>query len=246
MLNDSLTIILMRDVGKIRSLEIKTERLFYIMILLVILILASLYFTCGYFFLARERGQLISDYQKLELEFKDLDKKVENSEEYKIWSGKVLSSLLNSVEITKPKKNSRPGAVSIEASEESPLVNILSSEVSIGNFQAKTEESNSFMEISLNIINNYEDHRPISGYIIMMAERNENDNPVYASFPAVDIKDGIPANFKKGQFFTIKYLKSVKGYIIKPQEEWQPEKITVFIYSDKGNILYEEPFELNS
>ncbi|MBI4619418.1 MAG: hypothetical protein HY739_04540 [Desulfobacterales bacterium] len=229
MKKDSLTIIFMRHVGKIWSFEIKTDRFIYLLILLACSILASIYFTYGYFSLYRERALLVKEIQRLELDIRNQ----------------------NSIEIkgVKPVYNPRSAPVSDGpgSPEKSKIATLLSSEISIGDFKVVTAESEpDIINFTFTVYNNTEDNRLVSGYIAMIAQNEDINSPVYGASSMVEVKNGVPVDYRKGQFFAIKHSKPLKGRIKRPKGGAEFKEIVIFVYSIEGDILLNKSFKIKT
>ncbi|MFH1625123.1 MAG: hypothetical protein ABID54_08200 [Pseudomonadota bacterium] len=248
MKKDSFTIIVMRQVGKIRSFEIQTKRFLVIVIVLACSILASMYFTYGYFALFQERALLLKDIQKLELDITYMDSKMKENEDFKDWSSKILSTLLNSIEMRPSAAVSKPRSPSVSASGgESKIATLLSSEVSIGDLAVGTDELDpESIVVTFTIINNNEDHRLTSGYITVVAQNEAINPPIYRASPNAEIRDGIPTNYKNGQYFAIRYLKPLKGRIKKPKGGVEFKDIVIYVYSAEGKPLLKKSFKIKT
>ena len=229
MKKDSLTIIFMRHVGKIWSFEIKTNRFIYLLILLACLILASMYFSYGYFSLYMERALLVKEIQRLELD---------------------IRNQLNSIEIkgVKPVYNPRSAPVSRGPGipEKSKIATLLSSKISIGDFKVVTAKSEpDIINFTFTVFNNTEDNRLVSGYIAMIAQNEDINPPICGASSMVEVKNGVPVDYRKGQFFAIKYSKPLKGCIKRPKGGVGFKEIVIFVYSIEGDISLKKSFKID-
>jgi len=213
----------MRHVGKIWSFEIKTNRFIYLLILLACLILASMYFSYGYFSLYMERALLVKEIQRLQL---------------------------NSIEIkgVRPVYNPRSAPVSHGPGnpEKSRIATLLSSEISIRDFKVVTSESEpDIINFTFTVFNNTEDNRLVSGYIAMIAQNEDINPPICGASSMVEVKNGVPVDYRKGQFFAIKYSKPLKGCIKRPKGGVGFKEIVIFVYSIEGDISLKKSFKID-
>ncbi|MDY7032913.1 MAG: hypothetical protein SVY10_13515 [Thermodesulfobacteriota bacterium] len=247
MRKDSFTIIYMRHMGKVRSFEIKTKKFLTFTILLLCFILASIYFDYQYFHLHHERRFLLNSIQQLESDLEHLNDTIKENEEYKRWSSKVFSNLLDSVEIQeKERVPASGGAPATSGEDESNKTDQQSSKVSIRDFHVKSDRlSPNIIDFKYTLFNNNENHERISGYITTLACTRDMDPPIYRTFPNVRMRNGIPINYREGQYFAIRYQKPVTGRIQILEEKEKFKEIFVFVYSVKGELLLEKSFELD-
>lgn len=226
MKKDSLTIIVMRNVGKIWSFEIKTNRFIYLLILFVCLTLAPMYFTYGYFSLCRENALLVKEIQRLESGIrKQLNKGV------------------------KPAYNPRSAPVSPgpNSPEKSEIATPLYSRISIRDFKVVTAKSEpDIVNFTFTVFNNTEDNRLVSGYIAIIAQNEDITPPIYMASSMSEVKNGVLVDYRKGQVFAIKYSKPLKGSIKKPKGGVEFKAIVIFVYSIEGDILLKKSFKIKA
>ena len=248
MKRDFLTIVFMRHAGKVRSFEMRTHVFIFLIIFLPCLVLASLYFTCGYFLMGRENASLRKEIGKVQAEVESLNVKVRESDDHKKWSNTILSSLLNAVEIkpSEQKKSAKSGSGAVQSGKgKSKIGNLLSSEVSISDFKVRTDKSDpNTMNINYTIINNDESHGVISGYTAVIAQNMDITPPIFKVVPEVGIRNGVPMNWRKGELFSIRYLKHMKFPMEKPKGDAVFREVVIFIYSPEGKLLLRNSFDI--
>jgi hypothetical protein len=84
----------------------------------------------------------------------------------------------------------------------------------------------------------------IAGYTFLVFKPQEGSGEPIRSFPWSPLKDGKPAIFKRGQYFAISHFKSVRGTLTDVSTIDRFETATVYVYSDTGDLLTEEVFEV--
>jgi hypothetical protein len=85
----------------------------------------------------------------------------------------------------------------------------------------------------------------IAGYTFVVFKPEEGSREPVRAFPWSPIKDGRPAIFKRGQYFAIARFKFVEGSLIDVTAIDRFETATVYVYSDTGDLLAEEVFEVD-
>ena len=85
----------------------------------------------------------------------------------------------------------------------------------------------------------------IAGYtfVVLKPEEGSREATIRA-FPWSPLKDGMPAIFKRGQYFSISRFKYVSGKFADVSTMEHFKTATVYVYSDTGDLLVEEVFEV--
>ena len=85
----------------------------------------------------------------------------------------------------------------------------------------------------------------IAGYtfVVLKPEEGSREATIRA-FPWSPLKDGMPAIFKRGQYFSISRFKYVSGTFADVSTMEHFKTATVYVYSNTGDLLVEEVFEV--
>ncbi len=84
----------------------------------------------------------------------------------------------------------------------------------------------------------------IAGYTFVVLKPEEGSGEPIRAFPWSPLKDGKPAMFKRGQYFSIARFKFVSGTLTDVSTISRFKTATVYVYSDTGDLLTEEVFEV--
>ncbi|MBW2330057.1 MAG: hypothetical protein JRF30_03795 [Deltaproteobacteria bacterium] len=84
----------------------------------------------------------------------------------------------------------------------------------------------------------------IAGYTFVVLKPEEGSGEPIRAFPWSPLKDGKPAIFKRGQYFSIARFKFVSGTLTDVSTISRFKTATVYVYSDTGDLLTEEVFEV--
>ena len=84
----------------------------------------------------------------------------------------------------------------------------------------------------------------IAGHTFVVLKPEEGSREPVRAFPWSPMKDGKPAIFKRGQYFSIARFKSVRGRLTDVSTINRFKTATVYVYSDKGDLLVEKVFEV--
>ena len=84
----------------------------------------------------------------------------------------------------------------------------------------------------------------IAGYTFLVLKPQEASEEPVRAFPWSPLKDGKPATFKRGQYFSIARFKSVRARLVDVSTISRFKTATVYVYSETGDLLVEEVFEV--
>ena len=86
----------------------------------------------------------------------------------------------------------------------------------------------------------------IAGYTFLVFKPAEGSGEPIRSFPWSPLKDGMPAIFKRGQYFAIAHFKFVRGTLTDVTTIQRFKTATVYVYSENGDLLVEKVFEMDN
>jgi hypothetical protein len=84
----------------------------------------------------------------------------------------------------------------------------------------------------------------VAGHTFVVLNPDEGSREPVRAFPWSPMKDGKPAIFKRGQFFSIARFKLVRGTLTDVSTINRFKTATVYVYSDTGDLLVEKVFEV--
>ena len=97
-------------------------------------------------------------------------------------------------------------------------------------------------KIRFKLVNKTMEQYKISGRLAIIAA-NRNDKGVrYTSYPPMTLEQGIPKDFRKGEWFSIRRFKIVNGEI----EEKLATHVVVVVYSNTGELLLQKEFPIQN
>ncbi|HUV51408.1 MAG TPA: hypothetical protein VMW78_10380 [Anaerolineae bacterium] len=112
----------------------------------------------------------------------------------------------------------------------------------MADFSILFEPDTDVLNVQFKIINASQNDPPVSGHAFVILKQNKDDQSTWLTFPSVSLVSGKPANFKKGQYFSILRFKIIK---FKAQNESDPKRFktaTVFVFATTGELLIEKSF----
>jgi hypothetical protein len=85
----------------------------------------------------------------------------------------------------------------------------------------------------------------IAGHTFVVLRPQEGSQELIRPFPWSPLKDGRPAIFRRGRYFSIVSFKFVRGKLTDVSTIERFKTATVYVYSDTGDLLVEEVFEVD-
>lgn len=86
----------------------------------------------------------------------------------------------------------------------------------------------------------------IAGYSFVVFKPAEGSGEPIRSFPWSPLKNGMPAIFKRGQYFAIAHFKFVRGTLTDVTTIHRFKTATVYVYSENGDLLVKKVFEVDN
>ena len=102
------------------------------------------------------------------------------------------------------------------------------------------------LNIRFNIVNMRKDKRSVHGYVHIIAFDKNSDSPLFLAFPQIALKDGIPVEFKRGQPFSIRRFKTIKGRYLFNTETGPVSAIKILVYDKSGTLVFQKEYDAES
>ncbi len=109
--------------------------------------------------------------------------------------------------------------------------------IDVTDFSVDPEKGGKALRFKLSLRNIDPGNKAVAGYLTLVLVNQKDNSAAVATYPEVDIKDGLPADFRKGTQFSISYGKTVRGRIEKLEDAGNFTEGWVFVYSQDGKIL---------
>ena len=121
-----------------------------------------------------------------------------------------------------------------------------SSGVRVENFQIWAARSNTSVRYKFKLENVSPRDVTLKGYtFVALKPSAESDEPVRIA-PWTPMKDGEPSLIKRGQYFGISRFKYVRGSLPDIVDVTRFETVTVYVYSESGDLLHKEVCEVDA
>jgi hypothetical protein len=95
-------------------------------------------------------------------------------------------------------------------------------------------------------LKNEREHKgSVSGYVYMIAMDEHSDPPQLQPYPKVALRNGIPVDYKRGQPFSIKRFKTIRGEYSLNSKTEGPSTIKVLVYDTSGKLILDREFRVS-
>jgi len=247
--SSQLTVMIMRGVGTIRSFKLSYRFLFWASLFFILYIIASIILINKYFSEAHKNRLQSDQLQRLMKEAEEIEKELYRSNQHlaflKDYINKIESGNDKELEPPEPSSDIDPGKTietpqkieTIEAVEAVSQGNI----VDINDFSFKQEGAE--LTVDFKLSNTVSSKEAVSGYVHIIAVKDDQESQRFWSSPKVAIREGIPVNYKQGQLFIIKYFKKIRGRYFFETANISPSSIKVLVYNRSGDLILEKVFE---
>ena len=256
---NDVTVMIVEKKGNVRTFRMSFRFLFWTSLLLVLYILASIFFFCEYLDERRINRSYLPEFKRLQHEVKETKRTLDRSKHH-------LALLKNTIQdIGTPHKvpaesaspvkttdsKSAPPEVekkSIEKEDIQPVEKVESIPqeqfVEIKDQVIKKEREK--LIISFNLVNMHKDKRPADGYVHIIAFDKNADPPQFLAYPEVALKNGIPVEFRRGQPFSIRRFKPIRGKFILDTKTESVSAIKVLIYNKSGTLVFQKEYDVEN
>jgi hypothetical protein len=117
--------------------------------------------------------------------------------------------------------------------------------VSVEKLEISQEAGGHLLEYRFVLTNIDPQGNRVKGYTFVVLEPEEGSEQPPVVSPSVPLEHGRPAVFKKGKYFSIIRFKPVSGSFPDGEAMESYESATVYVYSEDGNLLVEEGFQVD-
>jgi hypothetical protein len=261
---DRLTIMIMRSLGRVRSFKISPHIVFCATLFLILYIPFSVFIINNYIGLYRADRTQSTKIEQLEEEVIKGQQNLSRFRQHVTLLEDYIRHLEEPQEQQKEKSATRGNAVTTEKSAarkieiireqtvisdvESPPGDSEEEMKPIGAVDIKEmiiQKEGARMSVEFKLVNINPGETAVGGYIHLIAMGNDPNPPPEWTFPRVQLEEGIPVNFRRGQLFLIQRFKPVHGrFFLAPNSE-PPTALKVLVYDQSGLLILEREFEVS-
>jgi len=241
--DDVLTIMFVRQSGKIRSIKLEIKKLFFLAAGLVSLILAFVGLMYGYIYIYRENSNLLAMVEKIE--------KAEIAIPSEEGAGGEIVKLQG---IDEEAEGKIVDGIQKEVVEnlDGKLINIFSTDldsykIAVEDFEVEKSDKIPGIKVIFKIVNVNQVSK-IMGFWAIVGENNKKNAIFKRSYPKDflnskgEIVNNKNANLVSATWFSIERLKPVTGQLEFDNEFDDYNAIYIYIYSTKGDLLLQSKF----
>ncbi len=269
---DRLTIMIMRSLGRVRSFKISPQIVFWAILFFILYIPFSVYIINNYIGLYRSNRTQSTKIGQLEKEVIEGQKKLGRFRQHVTLLEDYIRHLeepqkksvtrkdehtkeriaTRTIEHTKEKSAARKIEIireeTVRSDAETVAVNREEEMEPIGAVDIKDmiiQKEGSRMSVEFKLVNMNPGETAVGGYIHLIAMGTDPNPPPEWTFPRVQLEEGIPVNFRRGQLFLIQRFKPVQGrFYLAPNSE-TPTALKVLVYDQSGLLILEREFEVS-
>jgi len=117
---------------------------------------------------------------------------------------------------------------------------IVNKTVTIENFMVKKSRSNRDLLVRFDIKKISENPGDVSGRIFTVLIPDNRSEDQWLVVPSTTLKNGIPSEYKKGQYFSIANFKPVKFRIKNQADSDFFKKASIFIFNEQEDLIFEK------
>ncbi|RLC24100.1 MAG: hypothetical protein DRH93_05485 [Deltaproteobacteria bacterium] len=112
--------------------------------------------------------------------------------------------------------------------------------ISIEKFTVKKDRRNGDLLVRFDIRNISTESGDVSGRIFAVLKPGNESEDQWLVVPTSALKDGVPSEYKKGQYFSIAHFKPVKFRIKNQADPDFFKKASIFIFNEQAQLIFEE------
>lgn len=223
---ERLTIMIFKKVGKVRTFEISPLLLLCASLFFLFYIIVTIYFTSKYFDTLWMNKMQTAKIAELSRELNKTKKSLERSEHH-------VALLDDYIKEKSPEPMSSTGGY-IESS--SPKL------VSIEELKIRRDRST--IDVTFRIKNRQLNEEPIGGYIFLLTSIKDSDQSEVWVYPSSPLKDGLPANYRRGHRFLIQRFKTISSQYKLSRSIDKPLILEIVVYDRNGELILKKVIEV--
>jgi len=226
--DDRLTIMILKRVGKVRTVKISPQFILGASLFLFLYIVATIFLTNAFFSASRTTKIQARTIATLTGELGKKREALERSRQH--------SALLE--EYLKDEKEQTPEPMSMVDYTESSFPKA----VEINDLTVKRNRS--ALQLDFKLINTQPQEEPIGGYIFVLASLKGSERSEVWVYPNATLKNGRPIDYKLGQRFFIQRFRSITGNYTLNKAIDDPIILEILVYDRNGRLILKKVVEV--
>jgi len=159
-----------------------------------------------------------------------------------------LSMVEQEKNMIKPKFNDLSESIEpppeTEPSEETLPSRVIKKNIDIEKFSVTKDGANGDLVVRFDIRNISTEPGDVSGRIFTVLKPDNNIEDQWLVVPTAALKNGIPSEYKKGQYFSIANFKPVKFRIKHQVDSDFFKKASIFIFNEQADLVFEKLIDI--
>ena len=252
--SSSFTVMISRDLGKVRSFNISSRLLLWSTVVLVIYLVFSTVAITRYFGELRSNTVQLALLQELQNEIGNTKKTLYRARQrLKFLEDYVGSPKGKQEEQTEPleqgdiKEDINPApakpVIQEEAFTKPDKEDPVEPVVEIRNLTTKNMGGR--LSIKFRLVKITPGRNQIKGYVFMIAANNESDPPQLWTYPGTVLKNGEPINYKQGELFKVRNYRIIRGKYFLDSKTEKPSLLKILVYNKSGELLLKKEFHID-
>lgn len=230
----SLTVMVFKNVGRVATFKISPGILLFAALFLVLYIIATIVIINEYFDIYRKNkihaGKIVNLNRELKIANKDIKTFKED-----------IAFLNNYIEEQKNKSPEHvPEPIPVVEPDE-PVVDVPMLVEAKG---LKIKRDKSTISVSFKLVNTQTNKQPIGGYVFVIVSLVDSDKTERWVYPSSQLKNGVPANYRKGRRFFIHRFTVIDGKYKIGKKTDKPLTLKILVYSKDGDVILTKNSEL--
>ncbi|MCX8043432.1 MAG: hypothetical protein N3B18_04825 [Desulfobacterota bacterium] len=211
--------------GKSYSLKIQPVILLCIVVVIFVLTVVSVMSSAGYITLCRKHDALLDAYARLERELHRIQKETQSRTSLQLFPEAPNAAPDKLMQPTSSVKDNQTGTVQNFAGHYTPIA--------IEAISVHSTEAGHALRVSFRLLNRTAGTR-ITGYLCVVAY---DDTGGYGTWPELEVKDGVPREYRRGHAFSILRYKYIEAHIKHAADGQNFTRVAVLVYDEHGNLM---------
>ena len=224
----SLTIMIFREVGRVRIFKISSRLILWASVFFIFYIVATVFLTNKYFDIYRIYRMQADKIAELRRELIKTTKSLDRSKQY--------IALLD--DYIRQEKDQGPEPISTADYTESSSPRI----VDIN--EVKVKRDGPTINVTFRIVNRQLNDEPIGGYIFVLTSLKDSDQSEVWVYPNSPLKEGLPVNYRSGHGFFIQRFKSIGSKLRLRKSIDKPLILEILVYDTDGELILKKVAEV--
>ena len=245
----SLTVMISRGLGKVRSFSFSSRFLLWASIIFILYIVGSAVGIYLYFGELRNETVQSERVTQLAYQTKETQRALYQARQrlklledtiYKLHGEEKKETGTSKPEVSHP---AREESVSQEKTRNSPAEEA-SPEPVVTIQRLTTKRSGERFSVNFRLDRTRPDGRQLRGHLFIIAANAASDPPRFWTRPRVDLKDGVPVDYKRGQAFKVRNYRIIRENLIIDSAAETPSLLSILAYDVTGKLILDKAFAI--